>query len=290
MVKKNELQWDAKPDGDDSSDSSSIASDSSSNDSIEYQNEILGDENLEIPQTLQQPQQVQPIVQQPIVQQPQQVKSIIQQVQSLETGISNMKFPSNIILAGQTDTGKSELVKNMVYHYALKFNRIYLFSPTANLQGQNFLPREYIISDVTPQKVENIVKQQINNKIYKTLMIFDDCIGSVNFRNSNIFDKLASSGRHYNCSSIHIVQDLNKLSPCIRNNSKYLYTTLCKEHQLKTIFELSSGFSSFSEFKLFMKDSCKKFQCVRFNLSGETDIAHLVFSMKLSPKFKILVP
>ena len=43
-----------------------------------------------------------------------------------------LDWPSVIIIAGSTNTGKSELMKNIVYKNYKNFNRIYLLCPNAN--------------------------------------------------------------------------------------------------------------------------------------------------------------
>lgn len=271
MVKKNGLRWDAGvSDEEDEFDIDGVDDyDNSDDDS---------DEEVEAPKIQKKNKSI-----------VQKIAPNVDETCDILLGLSKMKFPCNIIIAGQTDSGKTNLVKYLVYTHALQFNRIILLSPTADLQNENFLQKEFIITEVTPEKVERIISEQQKNKKWKTLLIFDDCIGSMSFKNSSVFDKLASSGRHYNTSTIHIVQDLNKLSPCIRNNSKYLFVTLCKEHQLKTCFELSTGFNSFTEFKEYMKRNCKNYQIVRFNLTGDADCPHLTFKSVISPKFKIVV-
>ena len=304
MVKKNNLKWDAGNKGKKAKDSDSdscnsggdCSDDSDCSDDFNPDNFNPDDFNIDdFPEVLkdEKPELNNPIEPSPVIQEPvpvyESIAPNINESVDIASGLANIKFPCNIIIAGQTDTGKTNLVKLLVRRYATSFNRIILLSPTANLQGVNFLQEKFIIKDVTPGKVEKIIAEQEKNKNWKTLLIFDDCIGSMSFKNSSVFDKLASSGRHYNTTIIHIVQDLNKLSPCIRDNSKYLFITLCKEHQLKTCFQLSTGFESFNQFKDYMKSHCKNYQIVRFNLSGDSETPHLTFKSEVSPKFRIEV-
>lgn len=283
MVKKNNLKWDAGNKGKKAKDSDSDSSNDSDDFDVDDYSQYI-DEDSNFDNTIE----PSPAIQEPVPVYESIAPNINESV-DIASGLANIKFPCNIIIAGQTDTGKTNLVKLLVRKYATTFNRIILLSPTANLQGVNFLQEKFIIKDVTPGKVEKIISEQEKNRKWKTLLIFDDCIGSMSFKNSSVFDKLASSGRHYNTTIIHIVQDLNKLSPCIRDNSKYLFITLCKEHQLKTCFQLSTGFESFNQFKDYMKSHCKNYQIVRFNLSGDSETPHLTFKSEVSPKFRIEV-
>ena len=283
MVKKNNLKWDAGNKGKKAKDSDSDSSNDSDDFDVDDYSQYI-DEDSNFDNTIE----PSPAIQEPVPVY-ESIAPNINEAVDLASGLGNIKFPCNIIIAGQTDTGKTNLVKLLVRKYATTFNRIILLSPTANLQGVNFLQEKFIIKDVTPGKVEKIISEQEKNRKWKTLLIFDDCIGSMSFKNSSVFDKLASSGRHYNTTIIHIVQDLNKLSPCIRDNSKYLFITLCKEHQLKTCFQLSTGFESFNQFKDYMKSHCKNYQIVRFNLSGDSETPHLTFKSEVSPKFRIEV-
>ena len=53
------------------------------------------------------------------------------------------------------------------------------------------------------------------------LVIMDDLIGAANFA-SDVFTRLACSGRHYKITCWIACQHLFKLSPCLRTNSDYL--------------------------------------------------------------------
>jgi hypothetical protein len=116
-------------------------------------------------------------------------------------------------------------------------------------------------------------------------LIFDDVLGKIRFQNSNLFDYVASSCRHFRLHCFLLVQDLKKLSPTIRDNSKVLFVTKLKEHSLKTCFELSSNFASYQQFKEFMGFACKDYNVVRFDLTGNGEVR--VFNPGVCNKFKI---
>jgi len=117
-----------------------------------------------------------------------------------------LKWPSTVIIAGATDTGKTMLMKNIIYQNALAFNRIYLLSPLADEDVYNFIPKKYRISNPTEADLIQILEEQKKNKHIKTCIICDDCIGKINFANGAISKMITTTGRHYDLSLIIVMQ------------------------------------------------------------------------------------
>lgn len=189
------------------------------------------------------------------------------------------------IIAGSSSTGKTTLMKQLIKHNASLFHKIYLICSTVDLQGEyDFLPRK-AIKPVSEASIKEIVEEQERNNKQRVAILMDDCIGKLKFQNSDLFDHLASSCRHYRIHQFILIQDLKKLSPTLRDNSKVLFVSRLKEHSLRACFDLSSTFSSFQEFKEFMNEACVDYQMIRFDLTGKGEVK--VFQPGLHPKFKI---
>ena len=225
-----------------------------------------------------------PMLEETIIQEP-----IIQDIElTAPTQAIQMKFPALIIIGGMTESGKTNLLRYILKENHQSFNRIWALCPTADLLVEyQFIPRKFTITNPTEEDVDNILQDQIKFKHLKTCVVLDDCIGSLNFQNSKIFDKLASSSRHFKLTTFILIQDLKKLSPCIRDNAKYLFITKLKEHSLKICYELSSSFKTEKKFKRFMNQVCKNYQVVKFNLTANyNDTPYCMFKPPLVSKFK----
>jgi hypothetical protein len=200
-----------------------------------------------------------------------------------------LNLPSLSVICGMTGTGKTTLLKWLILYNSEAFHKIYVLCPTAHLQDvYSFIPSRYLITNPTEVHIKAILKEQESNPKQRIAIVLDDCIGQVNFRNSKIFDKLASSGRHYRISTFILIQDFKKLSPTIRDNLHYLFITRIKEHSLKAAFELSSGFTSFYDFKAYMDGACKNYRVVRLLCApGYEDKTTHVFAPGIPPKYSL---
>jgi len=186
--------------------------------------------------------------------------------------------PISIVLAppqGMTESVKTNLVKQIIRYNSQNYHNIYLVCSTINLQSKyDCLPKQAVLP-LSEESIEEVLEEQKKKNKKRLALIFDDVLGKMCFQNSNLFDYIASSCRHFRLHAFLLAQDLKKLSPIIRDNCKVLFVTQSKEHSLKTCFKLSSNFGSFQEFKEFMGFSCKDYNVVRFDLTGEVRVFNL---------------
>lgn len=142
---------------------------------------------------------------------------------------------SLIVIAGQTRSGKTNLVKSIIRRNALSWNRVFLLSPTLGLQDYNFLPPQFCLHDASkmPSFIKRLKEQQRKYTNVKTCLVLDDCVGSLKF-NDKLFDELATTLRHYRMTMFVLVQDLKKITPTIRDNAVLLFVTKLKEHSLRS--------------------------------------------------------
>jgi len=189
------------------------------------------------------------------------------------------------IIAGQTESGKTNLVKQLIRYNSQSYNKIFLICSTIDLQTEyDCLPKAAILP-LSQESIEWVLEKQRKNPNQRVAIILDDVVGKMKFHNNELFDYIASSCRHFRIHVFLLVQDAKKISPTIRDNCKVLFVTRLKEHSLKVCFELSTSFSSFNEFKQFMNNYCKDYNVVRFDLTGSGEVR--VFNPGVCNKFKI---
>lgn len=209
----------------------------------------------------------------------------------INPGIANMALDTLTIIAGMTHSGKTLLAKHIMLATSTRgaFRDIKVCCPTADLQDawSSCLGAKHIVTEPNDEYFEKLLRSQARHPNRHILLILDDIVGTLNFRNSTIFDKIATSGRHYRLTVMILTQDLNKLSVTMRDNASYMFVTRVKEHSLKTVFELSSGFRNLAHFKMFMERTCRDYNAVRFNLRGDEVGPPLVFNAGAVPEFFI---
>ena len=159
------------------------------------------------------------------------------------------KLPMRAVILGPSGSGKSILLQNFIldiYHKC--FSRIYIFSPSINVDYQTWQPvkdmitkeitnnddevfyfdhynEEALLNIITTQrKIIEYQKKQNHNKLFSILIVVDDFADDVKFsRNSKLLHSLFTRGRHSQISTIVATQKFNALSPIIRVNASDLY-------------------------------------------------------------------
>ena len=159
------------------------------------------------------------------------------------------KLPLRAVILGPSGSGKSILLQNMILDiYEKCYKRIYLFSPSINVDHQTWEPvkqmieKEIINNDNeqfyfdhydeeslfniinTQRKIIEYQKKHNHNKLFSILIVVDDFADDVKFsRNSKLLHSLFTRGRHSQISTIVATQKFNALSPIIRVNASDLY-------------------------------------------------------------------
>ena len=159
------------------------------------------------------------------------------------------KLPMRAVILGPSGSGKSILLQNFIldiYHKC--FSRIYIFSPSINVDYQTWQPvKDMITKEITnnddeqfyfdhydeeallniintQRKIIEYQKKHNHNKLFSILIVVDDFADDVKFsRNSKLLHSLFTRGRHSQISTIVATQKFNALSPIIRVNASDLY-------------------------------------------------------------------
>ena len=158
------------------------------------------------------------------------------------------KLPTRATILAPSFSGKTVLISNLILDvYKGCFNRIYIFSPTINIDD-NFKPvKEYITNEIKPHEKERIYfdhydpedlqaiidkqykvveyqKSQGHKQLFQIAIFIDDFAESQEFlRNSKLLHALYTKGRHANISTITSVQMYKSLAPIIRKNATAMF-------------------------------------------------------------------
>jgi hypothetical protein len=129
------------------------------------------------------------------------------------------------MICSPTATGKTYLLKDILHHIHEGYGQnIIMFSGTAKLQDvYNFFPRTKIFDEYIEKEMEAIWDQQFKadkKKREKVLIILDDVLHDKEFKNSKVFKKVSTGGRHLDITIIFLTQYLKAVGPIIRNNTR----------------------------------------------------------------------
>ena len=176
------------------------------------------------------------------------------------------KLPMRSIVLGPSGSGKTILLQNMILDiYDGCFDKIYIFSPSVNLDHTWLPVKEYIKKQLkikdddkedpvyfdeynsedllniieTQIKITNYMKQQKKTKMFNVLVIVDDFADNPSFsRNSKLLHALYTRGRHAFLSTITATQVLVALSPVIRKNAIEMYIYKLRNYRdLESVIE-----------------------------------------------------
>ena len=158
------------------------------------------------------------------------------------------KLPMRAMIVGPSGSGKTILLQNMILNiYRNCFERIYIFSPSVDIDHSWNPVKEYIKKEIKPSdkekylfdsynpeelsqiiskqyKVTEYMKSQGKTKLFQILIIIDDFADDPQFtRNSKLLHQLYIRGRHICCSTITSTQVYKAISPIVRKNMTQLF-------------------------------------------------------------------
>jgi len=189
--------------------------------------------------------------------------------------VVNKTLPTRAIVCAPSGSGKTVLLTNFILDiYRGCFSRIYIFSPSINVD-YNWNPvKQYISNEMKVQETEDdkfyyetyepdalekiiytqhkIIEYMKKNKyktLYQILIIIDDHADSPEFtRKSKLLHQLYIRSRHDCISTITSVQKYYVLAPIIRINATQLYVFRLRNYKdLESILEELSALASKKE-------------------------------------------
>jgi len=182
------------------------------------------------------------------------------------------------ILCAPPKSGKTYLIKYLLNEMFKKKKLKYgiVFCPTKFTGAYDFLPNEFVHSrynENTLIKFYNIqiAQQKKNKKAEPAFIIFDDCIGSINFQ-SEIMSRLTSTYRHPNFTLIFTSQYIHKIPTTIRECATYFITfKQTKENTFKSIQDNFMNEKTIKEVKKFITDNTHNYNFIIVEVLEDDD-------------------
>ena len=195
--------------------------------------------------------------------------------------IDSRKSPMMVII-GKKDTGKSFLVRDILYNCQQDFPVGTVISGTevANEFFQHMVPSKFIHDKYTPQIVMNVIKRQMTMKQKRNaskngsggqsdidpraFLILDDCLYDASWIKEESTRYVFMNGRHIDMMTIITMQYPLGITPNLRTNVDFVF--ILRENILgnrRRIYENYAGmFPTFEMFCTFMDQCTENFECL----------------------------
>jgi len=223
--------------------------------------------------------------------------------------IDSRKSPM-IVIIGKKDTGKSFLVRDILFNAQNCFPVGTVISGTevANEFFQHMVPSKFIHDKYSPDIVMNVIKRQMNVKQKRNqdkanrggnsnidpraFLILDDCLYDASWIKEESTRYVFMNGRHVDLATMITMQYPLGITPNLRTNVDFVF--ILRENILgnrRRIYENYTGmFPTFEMFCSFMDQCTENFEClVICNNVSSNKLEDQVFWYKASdhPPFRL---
>ena len=194
--------------------------------------------------------------------------------------MKTLKAGSVVVLIGKRETGKSFLVRDILYHNKdMPIGTIISGTEGANSFYSHMVPSIYIYGEYEPQIIDNVIKRQVlvrkemkkevamrgrTNIDPRAFLILDDCLYDASWTKDKNVRSLFMNGRHYNETFIITMQYCMGIPPSLRTNVDFVF--ILRENLInnrKKLYEQYAGmFPSFDIFCQVMDQCTENYECI----------------------------
>jgi hypothetical protein len=209
--------------------------------------------------------------------------------------MKNITFKPNeakgpvIVLIGRRDTGKSFLVRDLLYyHQDIPIGTVISGTEEGNGFYGKMVPKLFIHNEYNTAIIENILKRQrgVLKQIRKeidtfrrstidprTFVILDDCLYDNTWARDKMMRLLFMNGRHWKVMLLITMQYPLGIPPTLRTNIDYVF--ILREPYIanrKRIYENYAGmFPTFESFCQVMDQCTENFECLVINNNSKSN-------------------
>jgi hypothetical protein len=213
-----------------------------------------------------------------------------------------------VVLIGRRDTGKSILVRDLLYHHRdIPIGTVISGTEAGNGFYAAHVPKLFIHDEYNTSIIENILKRQktvikeVNKQILvhksskidpRTFVILDDCLYDNTWARDKMMRLLFMNGRHWKVFLIITMQYPLGIPPTLRTNIDYVF--ILREPYMtnrKRIWEnYASMFPTLESFNSVMDQTTENYECLVINNNAKSNKLHdQIFWYKAEnrPDFKL---
>jgi len=194
-----------------------------------------------------------------------------------------------VVLIGRRDTGKSFLVKDLLYHQQdIPIGTVISGTEEGNGFYGKLVPKLFIHDEYNTAIIENILKRQrqVLKQIKKemeqfrrstidprTFVILDDCLYDNTWSRDKMMRLLFMNGRHWKVMLIITMQYPLGIPPTLRTNIDYVF--ILREPYIanrKRIYENYAGmFPTLESFSQVMDQCTENYECLVINNNSKSN-------------------
>jgi hypothetical protein len=212
--------------------------------------------------------------------------------------MKNISFKPNeskgpvIVLIGRRDTGKSYLVRDLLYyHQDIPIGTVISGTEEGNGFYGKLVPKLFIHNEYNTAIIENILKRQrqVLKQIKKemeqfkrstidprTFVILDDCLYDAGWTKDKLMRLLFMNGRHWKVMLVITMQYPLGIPPTLRTNIDYVF--ILRENYIanrRRIYENYAGmFPTFESFCQVMDQCTENYECLVINNNSKSNKLH----------------
>jgi hypothetical protein len=225
--------------------------------------------------------------------------------------MTKIKHDKVVVLIGKRETGKSFLVKDLLWHHqSLPCGTVISGTEGANQFYSKVVPPMFIHEAYSPLIIANVLKRQklIAKKIANDLstrgttavdprnfLILDDCLYDTRWIRDDNIRYLFMNGRHVHTMFIITMQYAIGIPPNLRTNIDYVF--ILRENYIsnrRKLYEQYAGmFPDFDSFCQVMNMCTENFECLVIDNNAKSNkLEDQVFWYKAAPHgdFKLCAP
>ena len=207
-----------------------------------------------------------------------------------------------IVLIGRRDTGKSYLVKDILYyHQDIPIGTVISGTEAGNGFYSAHVPKLFIHDEYNTSIIENILQRQKtvlkvikkdietqkkSNIDPRAFVILDDCLFDATWARDKVMRLLFMNGRHWKIMLVITMQYPLGIPPNLRTNIDYVF--ILREPYIanrKRIYENYAGmFPTFESFCQVMDQCTENYECLVINNNAKSNkLQDLIFWYKAEP-------
>ena len=217
--------------------------------------------------------------------------------------MSRIKDDKVVVFIGKRDTGKSFLIRDLLYHHQnIPIGTVLSGTESANSFYSSIIPPLFIHEEFNPLIIQNLLKRQktLALKIQKdietrgtssvdprTFMIMDDCLYDSSWTRDKYVRSLFMNGRHWKILYVVAMQYCMGLPPVLRTNIDFVF--ILRENIVsnrKKLYEQFAGmFPDFDSFSQIMDQCTENYECLVIDNNAKSNkIEDQVFWYKAQPR------
>jgi len=222
--------------------------------------------------------------------------------------MNNIKDDKVVVLVGKRETGKSFLVRDLLYyHQDIPCGTIISGTEGSNQFYSKMFPSLFIHGEYRPELISNYIKRQkliiteqqkekqshgVSTIDPRALIILDDCLYDSSWTKDKNVRSLFMNGRHYKTMFIITMQYSLGIPPNLRTNIDFVF--ILRESYIsnrKRLYDSYAGmFPTFDIFCQIMDQCTENYECLVINNNAKSNkIEDMVFWYKADdhPSFQL---